>query len=66
MRVPSFPQGVSAIDKASYFPCIYLRNIHLALTLKGLCINKLKDDEVLISNRKRTVRGRKGSMAIID
>ena len=26
---------------------VYLRNIHLALTLKGLCINKLKgDDEV--------------------
>ena len=35
--------------------------------LGGLCMNELKGDgEVYISNRKRTVRGREGSMAIID
>ena len=43
------------------------RNIHLMMTLKSLCINKLKgDDEVLISNRHRTFLTTYGALAIID
>ena len=43
------------------------RNIHLALTLKGLCMNKLQgDDEGLIKSRHRTFPTTYGSLAITD
>ena len=41
------------------------RNIHLTLTLKSLCMIRLKgDDEVLINNRHRTFPATYGSIAI--
>ena len=48
--------------------CILLpRNIHLTLTLKSLCMNKLKgDDKVLINNRHRTFPTTYGSHESID
>ena len=43
------------------------RNIHLTLTLKSLCMNKLKGDgEELINNRHRNFPTTYGSLAIID
>ena len=42
------------------------RNIHLTLTLKSLCMIRLKgDDEVLINNRHRTFPATYGSLAAI-
>ena len=43
------------------------RNIHLTLTLKSLCMIRLKgNDEVLINNRHRTFPATYGSLSIID
>ena len=52
---------------ARVFTTLLHRNIHLTLTLKSLCMIRLKgDDEVLINNRHRTVQATYGSIAIID
>ena len=43
------------------------KNIHLTLTLKSLCMIRLKgDDEILINNRHQTFTVKYGSLAIID
>ena len=56
-------------------PCLVLylnskilhRYIHLALTLKSLCMLRLKGDgEVLINNRHRTLPSTYGLLAIFD
>ena len=48
-------------------PYVLNRNIHLTLTLKSICMIRLKgDDEVLINNRHRTFPATYGSLAIID
>ena len=53
--------------KISTFPFVLHRNIHLTLTLKSLCMIRLKgDDQVLINNRHGTFPATYGSFAIID
>ena len=59
--------GFANSDLASRGIVLLHRNIHLTLTLKSLCMIRLKgDDEVLINNRHRTFSATYGSIAIID
>ena len=64
--IVNFPFLDGDVQRRSSYGVLH-RNIHLTLTLKSLCMIRLKeDDEVLINNRHRTFPAKYGSIAIID
>ena len=68
MKKVDFSETIAASDqKVSRSRHLLHKNIHLTLTLKCLCMIRLKgDDEVLINNCHRTFPATYGSLVIID